>query len=117
VLSLPDQADSLALLLDHIGRGGREVLLGHDQSGSGVEIDDVARIGTEIDDAVDPAARGCLVCAGRRVGRREPDLLGSDGEGPWPAEDRRGNVARQQVGRAHEPRHEPGRRSFVDLRG
>jgi hypothetical protein len=61
VLSLPDQADGLALLLDHIGRGGPEVLLGHDESGSGVEIDDVARIGTEIDDALDRAARGCLV--------------------------------------------------------
>src|SRR5262245_42527517 len=75
VLSLPDQADSLALLLEHLGRGGRQVLFGHDEPGPRLQLDDVPGVWTEIDDAEDRAEGRALVRADLRRGSGEADLL------------------------------------------
>ena len=117
MLSLPDQADSLALLLEHLGRGGRQVLFGHHEPGAGLQLDDVPRVGAEIDDALDGAEGRRLVGAGHAIDRRQPDLLGTDREAAGPAEDGPRDVAGEQVRRSDETRDEPGSRSFVDLGG
>ena len=112
VLSLPDQADSLALLGERLRRGRRQVLLG--------------------DDELAPRRRAprCSACPGRgrrrrgscparrsrpsdrrASGRAEADLLGPDRERAGAARgSAAADVAGQQVGRADEPGHEARRR-------
>ena len=53
MLPPPHEADSLAFLGERLGRGRRQVLLRDDELGAGVEPYDVARVGSEIDDAAD----------------------------------------------------------------
>src|SRR5438034_11029968 len=117
VLPLPDEPDSLALCRERLHRGGRQVLLGDDELSTRIERHDVARVGAEVDHAADSAGGRRLVGAHVRIGIAEVDLLGTNGERPLGADDRPGGVARQEVGRPDEARHERRRRALVDLRG
>src|SRR5262245_39521096 len=80
VLSLPDEADSLAFLGERLGRGRREILLRDDELRARVERDPVARIGPQIRDCPDAARRGAFIAANGRVGFGQVDLLGADRE-------------------------------------
>ena len=76
VLSLPDQADSLALLGERLTRGRRQVLLGHDEPRAGVQLDDVARVGAQVDDVADRPERAEVSSGPTGVVRfAEVDLL------------------------------------------
>ena len=67
VLSLPDEADSLAFLGERLGRGRREILLGDDQLRARIERDPVPGVRAEIGDSPNATARGSLVITDRRL--------------------------------------------------
>src|SRR3981081_3839409 len=77
VLSLPDQADSLALQGEGLHRGGRQVLLGDDELGAGDECNVEAGVGPQVDDLADMAERRNLVRTDRYVRLGQADLLRS----------------------------------------
>ena len=101
MLSLPDEADSLAFLGERLGRGRRKVLLGDDELGPRVQRDDVAGVGPEIDDGADAPERRPVV-----VSRRPPPasarriFSGRMVNVPRRPRIGLGDVAGQQVGRA-----------------
>ena len=102
MLSLPDEADSLAFLGERLGRGRREILLSDDQLRPRIECDPVPGVRAEIGDRSDATARGPLVIADGGVWLGEMDLLEVRIVNAPVAEDTAGGVAGQEVGRPDE---------------
>src|ERR1700731_1529068 len=55
MLPVPEQAHATAARLEHIHRRHREILLQDDQLAAGIELDDVAGEGADVDDIANDA--------------------------------------------------------------
>ena len=75
----------------------------------------ITGVGAEVDDIADEAVHGDRPGGHDRVDGFQVDLLGPHGVGPSAPDELVHDIARQHVGRTHEPGHERRRWSLVDL--